>query len=175
MALPETIRGTLHGRGRRLCDRASGREAIVSPCRACRHGRERNRQEWPARAADFSAPAQWFTQRLSILVGGLSLQPRTKSLACWPLFPDDNPSLHFKPSPGYPAVSLEIGGGAQRSLVKITRREASAKKTVAQAKSLGNPAASGTRLNSTLRQLFPTQNAPMSIACTFLPRRLSHS
>jgi len=42
-------------------------------------------------------------------------------------FPDDNPSLHFNPAQ-VTAVSLEIGGGAQRSLVKITRREASAKR-----------------------------------------------
>jgi hypothetical protein len=42
-------------------------------------------------------------------------------------FPDDNPSLHFNPAE-VTAVSLEIGGGAQRSLVRITRREASAKR-----------------------------------------------
>jgi len=42
-------------------------------------------------------------------------------------FPDDNPSLLFNPAQ-VTAVSLEIGGGAQRSLVKITRREASAKR-----------------------------------------------
>jgi len=42
-------------------------------------------------------------------------------------FPDDNPSLHFNPAQ-VTAVSLEIGGGAQRSLVRITRREASAKR-----------------------------------------------
>ncbi len=42
-------------------------------------------------------------------------------------FPDDDPSLHFKPAQ-VTAISLEIGGGAQRSLVKITRREASAKR-----------------------------------------------
>ncbi len=42
-------------------------------------------------------------------------------------FPDDDPSLHFNPAQ-VTAVSLEIGGGAQRSLVKITRREASAKR-----------------------------------------------
>src|SRR5260370_740039 len=42
-------------------------------------------------------------------------------------FPDDNLSLHFNPAQ-VTAVSLEIGGGAQRSLVKITRREASAKR-----------------------------------------------
>jgi len=41
-------------------------------------------------------------------------------------FPDDNPSLHFNPAQ-VNALSLEIGG-AQRSLVKITRREASAKR-----------------------------------------------
>src|SRR5260370_32690844 len=40
-------------------------------------------------------------------------------------FPDDDPSLHFAPAQ-VTAVSLEIGGGAQRSLVRITRREASA-------------------------------------------------
>ncbi len=42
-------------------------------------------------------------------------------------FPDDDPSLHFNPAQ-VTAVSLEIGGGAQRSFVKITRREASAKR-----------------------------------------------
>src|SRR5713226_683156 len=42
-------------------------------------------------------------------------------------FPDDDPSLHFNPAQVI-ALSLEIGGGAQRSLVKITRREASAKR-----------------------------------------------
>jgi len=42
-------------------------------------------------------------------------------------FPDDNPSLHFNPAE-VTAVSLEIGGGAQRSLVRITRRESSAKR-----------------------------------------------
>src|SRR6266478_2724598 len=42
-------------------------------------------------------------------------------------FPDDDPSLHFDPAQ-VTAVSLEIGGGAQRSLVRITRREASAKR-----------------------------------------------
>lgn len=42
-------------------------------------------------------------------------------------FPDDDPSLRFNPAQ-VTAVSLEIGGGAQRSLVKITRREASAKR-----------------------------------------------
>ncbi len=42
-------------------------------------------------------------------------------------FPDDDPSLHFDPAHAT-AVSLEIGGGAQRSLVRITRSEASAKR-----------------------------------------------
>ncbi len=42
-------------------------------------------------------------------------------------FPDDDPSLHFDPAHAT-AVSLEIGGGAQRSLVRITRSEASVKK-----------------------------------------------
>jgi hypothetical protein len=42
-------------------------------------------------------------------------------------FPDDDPWLHFNPAQ-VTAVSLEIGGGAQRSLVRITRREASAKR-----------------------------------------------
>jgi hypothetical protein len=42
-------------------------------------------------------------------------------------FPDDDPSLHFNPAQ-VTTISLEIGGGAQRSLVKITRREASAKR-----------------------------------------------
>ena len=42
-------------------------------------------------------------------------------------FPDDDPSLNFNPAQVI-AISLEIGGGAQRSLVKITRREASAKR-----------------------------------------------
>ncbi len=43
------------------------------------------------------------------------------------LFPDDDPARVFDPAE-VTAVSLEIGGGTQRSLVAITRREASAKK-----------------------------------------------
>ena len=43
------------------------------------------------------------------------------------LFPDDDPARLFEPAE-VSAVSLEIGGGAQRSLVGITRREASAKR-----------------------------------------------
>ena len=43
------------------------------------------------------------------------------------LFPDDDPSRPFDPMQ-VTAVSLEIGGGPQRSLVSITRSEASAKK-----------------------------------------------
>ena len=43
------------------------------------------------------------------------------------LFPDDDPARVFNPAE-VTAVSLEIGGGAQRSLVGIARREASAKK-----------------------------------------------
>jgi len=43
------------------------------------------------------------------------------------LFPDDDPARVFNPAE-VAAVSLEIGGGTQRSLVGITRREASAKK-----------------------------------------------
>ncbi len=43
------------------------------------------------------------------------------------LFPDDDPSHLFNPAQ-VTAVSLEIGGGIQRSLVGIARREASAKK-----------------------------------------------
>ena len=42
-------------------------------------------------------------------------------------FPDDDPSLVFDPSQ-VTSVSLEIGGGTQRSLVTLTRAEASAKK-----------------------------------------------
>jgi hypothetical protein len=42
-------------------------------------------------------------------------------------FPDDDPALPFNPAQ-VTAVSLEIGGGAQRSLVRITRREASGKR-----------------------------------------------
>ena len=42
-------------------------------------------------------------------------------------FPDDDPARVFNPAEAT-AVSLEIGGGAQRSLVGIARREASAKK-----------------------------------------------
>jgi hypothetical protein len=41
-------------------------------------------------------------------------------------FPDDDPARIFNPAQ-VTAVSLEIGGGAQRSLVGITRQEASAK------------------------------------------------
>ena len=43
------------------------------------------------------------------------------------LFPDDDPARLFNPAK-VTAVSLEIGGGTQRSLVGIVRREASAKK-----------------------------------------------
>jgi len=43
------------------------------------------------------------------------------------LFPDDDPARVFDPAE-VTAVSLEIGGGTQRSLVGIARREASAKK-----------------------------------------------
>jgi len=43
------------------------------------------------------------------------------------LFPDDAPARLFNPEE-VTAVSLEIGGGTQRSLVDITRREASAKR-----------------------------------------------
>jgi len=43
------------------------------------------------------------------------------------LFPDDDPARVFNPAE-VTAVSLEIGGGAQRSLVGIARREASAKR-----------------------------------------------
>ncbi len=43
------------------------------------------------------------------------------------LFPDDDPARLFNPAKAT-AVSLEIGGGTQRSLLGIVRREASAKK-----------------------------------------------
>lgn len=43
------------------------------------------------------------------------------------LFPDDDPARLFNPAQ-VNAISLEIGGGPQRSLVRITHREASAKK-----------------------------------------------
>ncbi len=43
------------------------------------------------------------------------------------IFPDDDPARLFNPAQ-VTAVSLEIGGGTQRSLVGIVRREASAKK-----------------------------------------------
>jgi hypothetical protein len=43
------------------------------------------------------------------------------------LFPDDDPARLFDPAE-VSAVSLEIGGGTQRSLVDITRREGSAKR-----------------------------------------------
>ena len=42
-------------------------------------------------------------------------------------FPDDDPSRLFNPA-DVAAVSLEIGGGTQRSLVSITRLEASSRK-----------------------------------------------
>jgi len=42
-------------------------------------------------------------------------------------FPDDDPARVFNPAE-ITSVSLEIGGGTQRSLVGIARREASAKK-----------------------------------------------
>jgi len=43
------------------------------------------------------------------------------------LFPDDDPARLFN-SAEVSAVSLEIGGGTQRSLIDIARREASAKR-----------------------------------------------
>jgi hypothetical protein len=43
------------------------------------------------------------------------------------LFPDDDPARLFNPAQ-VTAVTLEIGGGAQRSLVGLARREASAKR-----------------------------------------------
>jgi hypothetical protein len=43
------------------------------------------------------------------------------------LFPDDDPARVFNPAE-VTTVSLEIGGGTERSLVGIARREASAKK-----------------------------------------------
>ncbi len=43
----------LYGRRCGLCNRAPGCETNVSPRRTCGHGRERDRQECPARAADF--------------------------------------------------------------------------------------------------------------------------
>lgn len=43
------------------------------------------------------------------------------------VFPDDDPALPFNPAL-VNAISLEIGGGTQRSLVGITRVEASAKR-----------------------------------------------
>lgn len=42
-------------------------------------------------------------------------------------FPDDDPARTFKPN-HVTAITLEIGGGARRSLVGITRHEASARK-----------------------------------------------
>src|SRR6266849_1649083 len=43
------------------------------------------------------------------------------------LFPDDDPAIPFNPAQ-VTAVSLEIGGGTQRSLVGLVRHEASAKR-----------------------------------------------
>ena len=43
------------------------------------------------------------------------------------LFPDDDPARLFNPAQ-VTSVSLEIGGGAQRSLVGVARREASARR-----------------------------------------------
>ena len=43
------------------------------------------------------------------------------------LFPDDDPSRLFHPAQ-VTSITLEIGGGTQRSLVDVARREASAKK-----------------------------------------------
>lgn len=42
-------------------------------------------------------------------------------------YPEDDPSLPFRPS-AVTSISLEIGGGSQRSVVEITREEASAKR-----------------------------------------------
>ena len=43
-------------------------------------------------------------------------------------FPDDDPSRLFNPAE-ITAISLEIGGGTQRTLERIAKREASAKRT----------------------------------------------
>jgi len=124
------------------------------------------RQEWPACAADFPRRHQWFTNVIDI--GGTGFASTENEVAgLLAPFPDDNPSLHFQPGPGY-RVSLEIGGGAQRSLVKILAVKLR-QKDCGTNKIPGNPAEAARRLNSTLRQLFPPQNAPMSIACTFSP------
>lgn len=46
-------------------------------------------------------------------------------------FPDDDPSLPFEPEQAT-AVLLDIGGGAQRTVVEISRQDASAKKLFAK-------------------------------------------
>jgi len=46
-------------------------------------------------------------------------------------FPDDDPSRPFEPEKAT-AVVLEIGGGAQRTVVEITRHDAAAKKLFAK-------------------------------------------
>src|SRR2546421_12627694 len=43
------------------------------------------------------------------------------------LFPDDDPARLFNPAQ-VTSITLEIGGGTQRSMVSVARREASAKK-----------------------------------------------
>jgi len=46
-------------------------------------------------------------------------------------FPDDEPARHFDPETAT-GVVLEIGGGAQRTVVEISRQDASAKKIFAK-------------------------------------------
>ncbi len=69
------------------------------------------------------------------------------------IFPDDDPLRLFNPAQ-VTAVSLEIGGGTQRSLVGIARPEASAKKLFHQRSPWGNSARRGKRFNSALREVF---------------------
>src|SRR5260370_11526519 len=69
-------------------------------------------------------------------------------------FPEDDPSRPFEPEQAT-AILLEIGGGAQRTVVEISRHDAAEKKTVRQALSLGCPHSLRLRQNRPLRKIRP--------------------
>ncbi len=61
-------------------------------------------------------------------IGGTAfLQSLVRSIPCFAKFPDDDPSRVFDPSTAVAAL-FEIGGGVQRTMVEVTRKEASEKK-----------------------------------------------
>ena len=86
----------------------------------------------------FFAPAPLSTTAIAI-AGKASLPKSPSSRAFSPLIPTMNHRVLFDLAAAT-TVSLEIGGGTQRSQLDITRQEASAKRLFQQAESLGNPA-----------------------------------